>query len=207
MTAAALSSIGKMDGEAVVCYSCGAIAQLEVKVCSYCRNPVRVTSFESITNLSPVSLNKYVASYNAVLAKDPGNPDSSVALAFCLLRLRLYDNASQAFGKVFQANVSEPDTFFYAAICLLRGRKAFLAKREDINQALNYLDAAKQLKTDPSYYLLAAYIKSDFFARKGYNVTPSFMEELTEAKRCGLSGAHFKNLFDTLGVELPSNIQ
>ncbi len=177
---------------------------LDADMCAYCGNPVRVNSFNNLTGLASASLNKYIASYKIELAEGNGSRSGAAkALAFCYLRLKLYEQALPLFDNAIAADPSDSEIFYYAAICLLRGKKAFLARRTDIDRALNLLDAAKEIKPEPLYYLLSAYIRNDFFARKGYSIIPSFSEELIESNKRGLPSANSTILFQQLGVERP----
>lgn len=60
----------------------------------------------------------------------------------CYLKLKLYDKALSAFEKAMEDNFDNSETFFYAAICLLKGRKAFLLNRTEIDKAEEYINAA-----------------------------------------------------------------
>lgn len=56
----------------------------------------------------------------------------------CYLMLKLYDKALPAFEKAMEDNFDNSETFFYAAVCLLKGRKAFLLTRPEIDKIEEY---------------------------------------------------------------------
>lgn len=59
----------------------------------------------------------------------------------CYLKLKMYDKALGAFEKAIEDNFDDSEIYFYAAICLLNGKKAFLNQRPTIDKILEYLNA------------------------------------------------------------------
>ena len=109
--------------------------------------------------MSLPEVNKYAGSYRSALAKYPDNTELNNSIAMCYLKLKLYDKAQAAFAKAIEDNFDNSETYFYAAISLLRGKKAFLAKRTDIDKIEEYIQAALMIEPKGIYYYLFAYIK------------------------------------------------
>ena len=85
--------------------------------------------------MSPTELNKYISSYRKELNDRPSDRRLNRAAALCYMKLKMYDKASQAFEKAIEDNLDDADSYFFAAISLLKGKKAFLAKRPEIGRA------------------------------------------------------------------------
>ena len=64
------------------------------------------------------------------------------------------------------SEIDQPDVFFYAAVSLLKGQKAFVAPRAAIDKCLEYLNAALMIEPKGIYQYFLAYIKYDYFSRK-----------------------------------------
>ncbi|MDB2576438.1 hypothetical protein N9Z54_04455 [Planctomycetota bacterium] len=193
------------DTQNFSCRCCGAAVASDAIECSYCQNPVRITTFESVWSLPAPTVNKYLASYKNSAASDPAG-EASASIAFCYLKLGLYDKARQAFEDAMAENFNNAEIFFYASICCLNGKKAFLAPRRAIDQAIDYVEAAKMIEPRAIYDYLLAYIKLDFFDRKGYRISPDHEEELTSAQAKGLAGEDISLLYGVLGVERPDGL-
>lgn len=193
-----------MDAKMITCPGCGERLSSDMKKCPSCHGPVLITSIDEVRSMSILQTNKYIMSYTKTLAADPENKPVNMSVGLCFLNLKMYDKAQAAFDKVIDCNFDNPDAYFYAAVCLLKGKKAFLTPRPIIDKALEYINAAIMIEPSAVYYLFAAYIKHDFFARKSYAVTPDYREELIKAKAAGLSASDRSGLFALLGVEIPA---
>ena len=119
------------------------------------------------------------------------------------MKLGLYDQALAAFEKAIADNFDNSETYFYAAVCVLKGKKAFLSPRGDIDKALGYIDAALMIEPKGIYYYFQAYIKYDYFKRKFLNVSPDYNECLNLAAQYGVSDYDKEVLFSTLKVACP----
>jgi hypothetical protein len=105
-------------------------------------------------------------------------------------------------------NFDNSETFFYAAICLLKGQKAFLAQRAAIDKIEEYINAALMIEPKGVYYYFWAYIKYDYFNRKSYKTSPSYQEALAMAQTAspGVSAFDCQQLYDVLGVDCPESL-
>lgn len=191
----------------LLCPGCGAPVSTEYKQCEYCGKPIVISSFSNVASMLPLEVNKYASAYRKALAEHPDNKELNTSVAMCYLKLKLYDKAIAAFDKAVEDNFENSETFFYAAISLLQGKKAFVAQRADIDKIVEYLNAATMIEPRGIYYYLLAYIKCDYFNRKFFNTTPTYQETLAMAIEQGVNPAEVEQLFALLGVEIPEKIR
>jgi tetratricopeptide (TPR) repeat protein len=137
------------------------------------------------------------------LQNEPDAKDLNNNLAMCYLKLKLYDKALASFERAMKDNFDEPDTFFYAAICILGGKKAFLAQRKEIDKIEEYINAALMIKPKGIFYYLLAYIKYDYFSRKFFNTSPTYQDAMENAKNAGISPLDIDQLYRILEVARP----
>lgn len=192
--------------ELMQCPGCGARVAHNQLECEYCGGPVVIRSMQSIAHFNPLQINKYAASYKKQLVEAPDDKSLNMSLGMCYLKLKLYDKASEAFEKALTDNFEDSEPYFYAAVARLKGKKAFVAPRADIDKAIEYLNAANMIAPSPTQYLLLAYIKSDYFDRKYLRILPSAKEEAATALSLGISPADADDLTALLDVQLPSGL-
>lgn len=185
------------------CPGCNARVSIGQKECEWCHKPIIISTFNSVYSMPAPDVNKYAGAYSKALAEHPYNQELNNAAAMCYLKLRLYDKALPAFERAMEDNFDNSETFFYAAVCMLRGKKAFLAQRADINKAVEYLNAAIMIEPRGIYYYFLAYIKYDYFERKYLNTTPDYQECTRQAYTMGVSEFDKDMLFGVLGVARP----
>lgn len=184
------------------CPGCGARVSPNMKECEYCRGPVIINSVKAISTFQPLQLNKYALSYRKQLMSNPDDRELIRSMGICYLKLKLYDKANEAFENAIKDNFDDAESYFYAAIGMLHGKKAFVALRPDIDKAIEYLNAANMIEPKPIYSLLLAYIKKDYFHRKALHTSPSWEDELTAACALGAIDEDKNLLGELLGVPL-----
>ena len=188
------------------CSGCGETLSPSMSECPSCGNAVVFSSFNSILKRTEQDLGKLARK----LENDPdaNSPEMGnmvkFTLASCYLKLRLYDKALAKFEAAIEENLDNPETYFYAAVSLLKGKKACLTPMTNIRKALEYLDAATDIEPRGVFYFFKAYLKYDFFARKYLQVTPDYKAELRQAIANNLSPFDAEELFSILGVECPA---
>lgn len=192
--------------EIIQCPGCGARVSHRQTECEFCGGPVIIRSMSAISAFNPLQLNKYAASFRKQLADAPDDADLHMSMGMCFLRLKLYDKANEAFDKAVTDNFDSAEPYFYAAVSLLGGQKAFVAQRAAIDKAIEYLNAANMIAPSPIHHLMLAYIKADYFDRKYLNITPSAAQEFDSALAMGLTPADADSLASLLGVELPARL-
>ena len=183
------------------CPGCGASVSMNQAECEFCGNPIVIRSFNSVSTMTPLQLNKQVSSYKKALAEDSEDVSVNTSIALCYLKLKMYDEAYNAFSKAIVDNFDDADTYFYAALCVLKGKKAFLQTRPVIDKALELINAAIMIEPKGIYYYYMAYIKYDYFKRKFLNTTPNYKECLANAQRCGCPAGDIDEMFAILGVD------
>lgn len=188
------------------CPGCGARVSIGQAECEWCHQPLIISTFNSVYSMPRSEVDKYAEAYRKAIAENPENTVLNNSIAMCYLKLKLYDKALPAFEKAMEDNFDNSETFFYAAICLLHGKKAFLQKRVSIDKIIEYINAAIMIEPKGIYYYFLAYIKYDFFARKYLNTTPTYKELLNIAKEQGLSEYDIVQLYSILQVERPDEI-
>ena len=185
------------------CRNCGAAADIGQTKCRFCKQPVMISTFNSVYSMPMPMVNQYAATYREALQNEPDAKDLNSAVAMCYLKLKLYDRALGAFEKAMEDNFDNSETFFYAAVCLLKGQKAFLAKREVIDRIEEYINAAMMIEPRGIYHYFLAYIKYDYFSRKFLKTSPTYQEALESANSAGLSPLDTEQLYGILGVSRP----
>jgi hypothetical protein len=103
-----------------------------------------------------------------------------------------------------EKNFEDSAPFFYAAVCLLKGQKAFVLMRPEIDKIEEYINAAVMIEPRPIYRYFLAYIKYDYFGRKFFKISPTWQEALQQAKDEGVSDADITQFYQMLGVERPT---
>ena len=186
------------------CPGCGVRVSVGQKICEYCGGVITITTFNSVYSMPLSQINKYASSYRNALVDDPTNKKLNNSIAMCYLKLKLYDKALSAFENAIEDNFDNSETYFYAAVCLLKGQKAFVQQRSIIDKALEYINAAIAIEPRGIYYYFLAYIKYDYFERKYLNIYPDFLETLQTANSIGVSDLDILILFDLLCVQKPS---
>lgn len=190
--------------ENLTCPGCGEPWTLNMTECPSCHRPVVITTFNSVYSMPGPEANKYASTYRKMeSAAGEDLPEIDTALAFCYLKLGLRDKALEKFEQAIEADLNNSETYFYAAVCLLGGKKAFLASRETIDKVLEYLNAAIMIEPRGIYLYFMAYVKYDFFERKYLNTTPDYRQCFDMAMQAGTSPTDVQILFETLCVPNP----
>ena len=185
------------------CPGCGAGVTTDQKVCAFCGRPVVVCSFNDVYTMSLADVQTYAGSYESQNALFSNGGSLRHSLGMCYLKLRLYDKAVAAFSEAIERRLNNSELYFFAAVALLRGKKAFVADRKTIDTALEYVNAALALESRGIYYYFLAYLKYDYFERKFLNTTPDYKACLQAAADRGVSDFDKQMLFDVLSVTNP----
>lgn len=188
------------------CPGCGAIVAINQKECEWCHNPILISSFNSVYTMTGLDLKKYEKSYQEAMNQNPDVPELNKSMGICYLKLRLYEKALSAFEKAIEDNFDDSETYYYAALSLLNGKKAFNAPRKSIDQAIEYLEAAIQIEPRGIYYYALSYLKYDYFERKFLRSVPNYVECFNMAVEAGTSQADVGMMYEILGVERPSKL-
>jgi tetratricopeptide (TPR) repeat protein len=188
----------------IKCPNCGELGQTIGELCKACDNPVTISEFKTLAAMPMPQVNKYITSYKEQLSENPNDHLLNGSLAMCFLKLKLYDKALPCFEKAIEENFADSTPYFYAAVCLLKGKKAFVAMRPEIDKIEEYLQAAMTIEPKPIYCYFQAYIKYDYYSRKFFKTSPAWQEALAAAQEAGVSDLDIELLYQILGVERPN---
>ncbi len=188
------------------CPGCGKAITTSTQQCPQCFREIVITTFNSVSGMSPLDLNKQANAYRKAMVNNPDDKTLNTSIAFCYFKLKMYDKAIPCFEKAIEDNFDNSETYFYLAVSLLKGKKAFLTLRPVIDKAEEYLQAALMIEPKGIYYYFWAYIRYDHHFRKGYRMNPSYQELLGQAKSAGLSQTDVAELYSLLGVDRPAQL-
>lgn len=188
------------------CPGCAAPISTETKTCPKCFRPIVISTFNSISGLSQLELNKQANVYRKAMSGAPDSDELNMSIAFCYLKLKLYDKAIPCFEKALEDNFDNSEAYFYAAIALLKGKKAFVTPRTEIDKAEEYLNAAIMIEPKAIYYYFWAYLRYDHHHRKAYRMNPNYAQLLEQAISIGLSQTDVTSLYEILGVDRPETL-
>lgn len=185
------------------CPGCAASISTSTKTCPYCYKPIVISTFNSVYAMPPIEINKRANVYRRALVNHPDNQELNISIAFCYLKLKLYDKALPCFEKAIEDNFDNSEVYFYAAICLLKGKKPFLTPRKVIDRIEEYLQAAIIIEPKGIYYYMWSYLRYDHHYRKCYVMDPNYVELYHQAEQAGLSRTDVEELFSVLGLDRP----
>ncbi|MBE5951838.1 MAG: hypothetical protein E7260_09650 [Lachnospiraceae bacterium] len=188
------------------CPGCGVPITTSTKQCPQCFREIVISTFNSITGMSALEINKQANAYRKAMVAHPDDQTLNMSIAFCYLKLKLYDKAIPCFEKAIEDNFDNSETYFYAAIALLKGKKAFVTPRAVIDKIEEYIQAAIMIEPKGIYYYFWAYIRYDHHFRKSYMMSPDYRELLNQAEEIGLSQNDVMELFEIMEVERPDVI-
>lgn len=188
----------------MTCPGCGARVQINQKTCEWCHAPIVITSMSDIFSMPAPEINKYSKSYEKELTANPDNAELNNSLAMCYLKLGFYDKAFERFDKAIEQNLNNWESYLYACVSLLKGNKAFVTPRAEIDKIEQYINAGLLIEENGLLRYFQAYIKYDYFKRKFLKTSPTWEESLIQAKNDGFSPADVNQLFSLLKQEIPS---
>ena len=186
------------------CPGCGKALTTATQQCPQCFREIVITTFNSVSGMTPLDVNKQANAYRKAMVANPDDKTLNTSLAFCYFKLKLYDKAIPCFEKAIEDNFDNSETYFYLAISMLKGQKAYLTPRPVIDKIEEYIQAALMIEPKGIYYYFWAYIRYDHHFRKSYRMSPNYQELLMEAKRAGLSQTDVNELYKLLGKDRPS---
>ena len=83
----------------VKCPNCGASVDTGQKTCKFCKQPIIISTFNSVYDMPMPMINQYASTYRQALAESPEDKELNNSIAMCYLKLKLYDKALSAFEK------------------------------------------------------------------------------------------------------------
>ena len=188
------------------CPGCGVPITTSTRQCPQCFREIVISTFNSVNSMSPLDINKQANAYRKAMVNHPDDKTLNMSIAFCYLKLQLYDKALPCFEKAIEDNFDNSEVYFYAAIALLKGKKAYLTPRPIIDQIEEYLQAAIMIEPKGIYYYFWSYIRYDHHYRKSYMMSPNYRDLLGQAQQAGLSQTDVEELYSILEVQRPDCI-
>lgn len=188
------------------CPGCGVPITTSTRQCPQCFREIVISTFNSVNSMSPLDINKHANAYRKAMVNHPDDKTLNMSIAFCYLKLKLYDKALPCFEKAIEDNFDNSEVYFYAAIALLKGKKAYLTPRLIIDQIEEYLQAAIMIEPKGIYYYFWSYIRYDHHYRKSYMMSPNYRDLLGQAQQAGLSQTDVEELYSILEVQRPDCI-
>lgn len=189
----------------MTCPGCGARVQINQKTCDWCHAPIVISSMSDIFSMPAPEINKYSKSYEKELTANPDNAELNNSLAMCYLKLGFYEKAFERFDKAIEQNLNNWESYLYACVSLLKGNKAFVTPRAEIDKIEQYINAGLLIEENGLLRYFQAYIKYDYFKRKFLKTSPSWEEALNQAKVDVVSTADINQLHELLKQEIPSS--
>lgn len=192
------------------CSNCGDSLSEKQSKCESCGSPVVIKKMSSLMGMAPMELNKRGRMIDQELQSGQGGElasDANFTSGCCFLKLKLYDQALSRFERAFNADMGNAESYFYAAVALLKGCSPFATSMTNIKKAEEYVNAAIMIDDRPLFHYLLAYIKNDFYARKFLRVNPDWKSEFSVALQNGLGQDDQEELFALLGQPCPRDIE
>ncbi len=84
------------------CPGCAAALSMDMKICPKCYRPIIISSLNTIREFTTMDLKKHTNTYNKAMAANPDSYELNMSLAFCYLKLKLYDKAIPCFEKALE---------------------------------------------------------------------------------------------------------
>jgi hypothetical protein len=184
----------------ISCPGCGGPWSTDQAYCQYCGRPVIINSMSDVIAMDARNLKAHTRVFQDAL--DLGSEDPSIhsSLGMCFLKLGLRSKALAHFEDAMLADIENSETYFFAAIAVLDGKKPFLAPLSAIRTAEEYLTAAQRLEDRGIYSYFVGYLRFDYYERKSLNVEPGYQHFLDAAIRENVTNLDIQNLFELLGV-------
>lgn len=188
------------------CPGCGYQVTTNTKQCPQCYREIVITNFDSAVGMADEDARTYTNKYRKVLASHPKQPELNLTMAFCFLKMKLYDKALPHFEKAIEDDIDNPEAYFYAAVAMLHGKRPFLVQKSVICKIEEYISAAIEIEPKGIYYYFLAYIKKDFYEKKCFRTSPTSQEVMETAIEAGLSSQDTTKFWGFLSAERPAGL-
>ncbi|MBQ1983723.1 MAG: hypothetical protein II232_03735, partial [Spirochaetaceae bacterium] len=76
-----------------------------------------------IFSMPATNIQKYSKSYENNLKDEPTNAEINNSLGMCYLKMGFYEKALEKFNVAIEQDFNNSETYLFAAICVLAGRK------------------------------------------------------------------------------------
>lgn len=188
------------------CPNCGDGIDIGQTICESCRQPVRITSLKTLSTIDNGSLIRRTMNYKRIVEENPSSLDEQLSLSLVFLKLGRFKDANESFVKCLQLDPTNSELYYYAALSLLDGKKAFLNSRKTIDEILGLMDAAITLENKGIYYYFISYIKYDFFFRKHLRIEPDYRDTFVFSQEVGVSENDIFEMYEILKIDRPDSL-
>lgn len=184
-----------------VCPSCGAPVEITSNICDYCGAAYYIQSIHSLVAVDKKGITKYIELYKKKLAERASDSEAAKALGICYVKLSMYDFALKKFKDLIEESLDDSDIYFYASICLMKGKRPFLVPLKSIKEIEVYLEAASMISPgNPSYYYAQGLIKQDYYERKFLKTMPTANDLFSEAMDYNLTDVDKQTVTTLLNI-------
>jgi tetratricopeptide (TPR) repeat protein len=180
------------------CPGCNAPLDHTARNCAYCARPIVITSFSTLHECTPQQASNYMRMYQGMETEGVLDADGRSALAMCYLKVGLFDKALREFDFALDSNPANSETYFYAAVSQLGGKRPFLCQRTQVDQAGQYATAATRIEPRAPYFAFLALLSRDFYERKFLRPATSSHEYMAIAAELGVTQADYHLLSEVL---------
>ncbi len=188
------------------CPGCGYHVTTNTKQCPQCYRQIVITNSDSAASMADEDARKYANKYSKVLSSHPDQPELNLTMAFCFLKLKLYDKALPYFEKAIEDDTEYAEAYFYAGVAMLHGKRPFLVQKSVIAKIEEYVSAATEMEPKGIYYYFLAYIKKDFYEKKCFRTSPTSQEVMRIAAEAGLNRQDITKLSEFVPLEYASGL-
>ena len=183
------------------CPGCNARILESHSICEWCKQPIVIKNFKTISKKNKLEINKYTNTYkNMLILNNVNKFDINKALGICFLKLKLFDKSLTFFEKSLEFNIDDSEVYYYIALSFLNGKKPYLNSRKIIDKILENIEAAIMIDAKNKYYYLMAYIKYDYFFRKSYKTNPTYKDILFNING-KIDDEEIEEIFEIIGID------
>lgn len=182
------------------CPQCGATVKQNAKTCDRCYSEYIVTSVNSLKKFDDSAIKKYLRAYESTMKSGGESAELYTAMGICQLQRGLYKFANNYFDKAIALLPEEGETYYYAAIALLNGKRPFLSSLPVIRKATEYLQLAIEFSEQGSYYYLQYLIHMDYYEKRKLSCSPTSAELLEMSHAHGLSDVEANEISQMVGL-------
>ena len=193
--------MAELVAKVLECPQCGAPVKPNSKTCDRCYSQYIITSVSSLKKFDDSAIKKYLSAYESSLKSGGESAELFTAMGICQLQRGLYKFANNYFDKAIALLPEEGETYYYAALALLNGKRPFLSSLPVIKKATEYLQLAAELSGQGSYYYLHHLIHKDYYEKRKLKCSPTSAELLEMSLAHGLSDADSDEIHRLVGLE------
>jgi tetratricopeptide (TPR) repeat protein len=183
------------------CPQCGAPVKQGSRTCDRCYSEYIVTSVRGLKKFDDSGVKKYLKAYEAGLRSGGESAELYTAMGICQLRRGLCKHATDCFEKAIALLPEDSETYYYAAVSLLAGKRPFLSALPTIRKAIEYIDLALDFSEHGAYYYLKHLIHKDYFEMKNLRCSPTSAELLNRSQTAGLGDNDILETRELLGMQ------